>query len=154
MSSRAAIVSLSARVEQILAEEKAAGLTNEEAHHSFAKKVASNKATLLTLLGELKAAGKKITGYGAPAKSNTLLNYYGIGPEIIDYLTDTTVLKQGLYSPGMHIPIVSPDRLLTDTPDYILLLAWNFKEAILKKEQALRDKGVKFIVVVPEIEVL
>jgi hypothetical protein len=109
---------------------------------------------LLALLGELKAAGNKITGYGAPAKSNTLLNYYGIGPEIIDYLTDTTVLKQGLYSPGMHIPIVSPDRLLTDTPDYILLLAWNFKEAILKKEQALRDKGVKFIVVVPEVQVL
>jgi len=144
----------SPRVEQILAEEKAAGLTNEEAHRSFAKKVESNKTTLLTLLRELKAAGNKIAGYGAPAKSNTLLNYCGIGPEIIDYLTDTTVLKQGLYSPGMHIPIVSPDRLLIDTPDYILLLAWNFKEAILKKEQALRDKGVKFIVAVPEVEVL
>ena len=142
------------RVEQILAEEKAAGLTNERAHHSFAKKVESNKTKLLALLGELKAAGKKIAGYGAPAKSNTLLNYCGIGPEIIDYLTDTTVLKQGLYGPGMHIPIVSPDRLLTDTPDYILLLAWNFKEAILKKEQVLRDKGVKFIVAVPEVEIL
>jgi len=144
----------SASVERILAEERVAGLTTEEAFHSFAKKVESNKTKLLALLRELKAAGKRITGYGAPAKSTTLLNYYGIGPEIIDYITDTTVLKQGLYSPGMHIPIVSPDRLRLDTPDYILLLAWNFKEAILKKEQALRDKGVQFIVAVPEVAIL
>jgi len=143
-----------ARVRQLLAEERAAGLTSEAAFHSFAKKVESNKTKLLALLRELKTAGNKITGYGAPAKSTTLLNYYGIGPEIIDYITDTTVLKQGLYSPGMHIPIVSPDKLRSDTPDYILLLAWNFKEAILKKEQALRDKGVKFIVAVPEVAVL
>jgi len=143
-----------ARVRQLLAEERDAGLTSEAAFHSFAKKVESNKTKLLALLRELKAAGKKITGYGAPAKSTTLLNYYGIGPEILDYLTDTTILKQGLYSPGMHIPIVPPDRLLSDTPDYILLLAWNFKEAILKKERVLRDRGVKFIVAVPEVAVL
>jgi len=143
-----------ARVRQLLSEERSAGLTSEAAFHSFAKKVEANKTKLLALLQELKAAGKKITGYGAPAKSTTLLNYYGIGPELIDYLTDTTILKQGLYSPGMHIPIVSPDRLLSDTPDYILLLAWNFKEAILEKEQALRDRGVKFIVAVPEVAVL
>ena len=141
-------------VERVLSEEKTAGLTDEATYHAFAQKVETNKDKLLMLLRELKAAGKKIAGYGAPAKGNTLLNYYGIGPDILDYLTDTTTLKHGLYSPGMHIPIVSPERLLTDTPDYILLLAWNFKDAILEKEKVLRAKGVKFINTVPQVEVL
>lgn len=141
-------------VGRILAEEKAAGLTDEAAHHAFAQTVEANKQKLLALLGELKAAGERIAGYGAPAKGNTLLNYYGIGPDVLDYLTDTTVLKQGLYSPGMHIPIVSPEKLLTDTPGYILLLAWNFKDMILEKEKILREKGVKFIVTVPTVEII
>ena len=141
-------------VERVLVEEKEAGLTDEATYHRFAQKIGANKEKLLSLLRELKAAGKKITGYGAPAKGNTLLNYYGIGPDILDYLTDTTILKQGLYSPGMHIPIVSPKRLLTDTPDYILLLAWNFRDVILEKEKALRQKGIKFIITVPDVEVL
>lgn len=138
-------------VQRILREEKAAGLTDESTHHAFAQKIEGNKNKLLALLSELKSAGKKITGYGATAKGNTLLNYYGIGSDTIDYITDTTVQKQGLYSPGMHIPVVSPERLLTDTPDYVLLLAWNFKDAILEKERALREKGVKFIITVPEV---
>ncbi len=143
-----------ANVDRVLSEEKAAGLTDEATYHSFAQKIGANKEKLLKLLRELKAAGKKIIGYGAPAKGNTLLNYYRIGPDILDYLTDTTTLKQGLYSPGMHIPIVSPDILLTETPDYILLLAWNFKDMILEKEKELRQKGVKFIITVPDVEVL
>ncbi len=139
---------------RLLAEEVAAGLTQEATHHAFAKKIQANKEKLLTLLQNLKTAGKKIVGYGAPAKGNTLLNYYHIGPDILDYLVDTTPLKQGLYSPGMRIPIMHPDTLLTDTPDYILLLAWNFKDAILEKEQALRAKGTKFIVTIPKIEII
>ncbi len=141
-------------VARILQEEEAAGLTSEEVFHTFARTVETNKKKLLELLRGLKAQGKKIVGYGAPAKGNTLLNYYGLGTETLDYLTDTTSLKQGLYSPGMHIQIVSPEKLLTDTPDYILLLAWNFKDAILEKEKALREKGVKFIVTVPDVTVI
>lgn len=141
-------------VERVLAEEERVGLIDEAAHRSFGRNIEGEKEKLLTLLRNLKAAGKKIVGYGAPAKGNTLLNYYGIGPDILDYLTDTTPLKQGLYSPGMHIPIVSPEKLLTDTPDYILLLAWNFRDAILEKEKALREKGVKFIITVPVVEVI
>lgn len=144
----------SENVAGILNEEIAAGLIDEATHHTFADKVAQNKEKLLNLLRELKAAGRKIVGYGAPAKGNTLLNYYGLGQETLEYLTDTTPLKQGLYSPGMHIPIVAPEKLLEDTPDYILLLAWNFKDAILEKEKTLRERGVKFIVTVPEVEVL
>lgn len=141
-------------VARILAEEVAAGLTQEATHHAFAKKTKANKGKLLVLLKNLKAAGKKIVGYGAPAKGNTMLNYYGLGTETLDYLTDTTSLKQGLYSPGMRIPIVHPDTLLINTPDYVLLLAWNFKDAILEKERALRARGVKFIVTVPEVEII
>ncbi len=141
-------------VARILDEEKEAGLTREDTYRLFAEKVSTNKEKVLALLKKFKADGKKIVGYGAPAKGNTLLNYYGIGTETLDYLTDTTTLKQGLYSPGMHIPIVSPEKLLSDTPDYILLLSWNFKDAILEKEKALREKGVKFIVTVPEVMVI
>ena len=144
----------SKNVALILAEEKATGLTDEATYYTFAKHVQENKERVVALLKELKSKGKKIVGYGAPAKSNTLLNYYGIGKETLDYLTDTTTLKQGLYSPGTHIPIVSPEKLLSDTPDYILLLAWNFKDAILEKEKMLREKGVKFIVTVPRVEVI
>ena len=145
---------LGERVAHILAQEEARGMTGETAYHAFAGKVRANKDTVCTFLKELKAQGKKITGYGASAKGNTLLNYYGIGTETLDYITDTTSPKQGLYSPGMHIPIVHPERLLKDTPDYILLLAWNFKDSILAKEQALRNRGVKFIITVPELQVL
>lgn len=141
-------------VARILKEEEMAGLTDERAHRAFAEKVEENKKKLLVLLAELKAAGKKIVGYGAPAKSTTLLNYYGVGPETLEYLTDTTPLKQGLYSPGTHIPIVSPERLQSDRPDYILLFAWNFKDYILEKEKDLRDAGVKFIITIPTVEVI
>jgi len=144
----------SARVAEILAEEKAAGLTTESAYAAFADKVRANKEKVVALLRKLKSEGKKITGYGAPAKSNTLLNFYGIGKETLDYLTDTTTLKQGLYSPGTHIPIVPPERLGTHTPDYIVLLAWNFKDAILEKEKSLRAQGVKFIIPVPYTEIV
>lgn len=141
-------------VSEILEIEKKAGLTDETAFLSFGKKIRDNRAKLRMLLLDLKAKGKRIVGYGAPAKGNTLLHYYEIGPDILDYLTDTTTLKQGLYSPGMHIPIVSPERLLTDTPDYVLLLAWNFKDAILEKEKALREKGVKFIITLPNVMIV
>lgn len=145
---------VTANVERVLSEEREAGLTDETTYHAFAQKVETNKEKLLQLLRKLKAEGKKIVGYGAPAKGNTLLNYYGIGLDILDYLTDTTILKQGLHSPGMHIPIVSPEKLQSDTPDYILLLAWNFKDMILEKEKELRAKGVKFINTVPQVEIL
>lgn len=142
------------RVEAVLAQEKASGLTTAGAFHAFAKTVKANKDAVVTLLSNLKAQGKKIVGYGAPAKGNTLLNYYQLGTETLDYITDTTVLKQGLYTPGMHIPIVPPERLHTDTPDYVLLLAWNFKDTILEKEKPLRDKGVRFIITTPEISIV
>lgn len=141
-------------VNEILGIEKEAGLTDEKTFISFGEKVSANKEKLRALLLDLKARGEHIVGYGAPAKGNTLLNYYGIGPEILDYLTDTTTMKQGLFSPGMHIPIVSPEELYKHTPGYALLLSWNFKDAILEKEKLLRERGMKFIITVPQIEII
>lgn len=141
-------------VQKILDIEERAGLTNAATYLSFSQKVEEGRRTLKKLLADLKRDGKKIAGYGAPAKGNTLLNYYGIGPDVLDYLVDSTPMKQGLYSPGMHIPIVHPDMLKKDRPDYVLLLAWNYADAILKNEQALRDSGVKFIITVPEVRVV
>lgn len=141
-------------VNEILEIEKKNGLINEQTFVTFGERVSANREKLRTLLLELKAKGERIVGYGAPAKGNTLLNYYGIGPDILDYLTDTTPLKQGLFSPGMHIPIVPPNELLSNTPGYALLLSWNFKEAILEKEKALREKGMKFIITVPHVTII
>ena len=93
-----------------------------------------NRVELLRILGELKGEGKRIVGYGASARGNTLLNYYRIGPETLDYIVDRNPLKQGLYSPGMHIPVEGPERLAEDDPDYVLVIAWNFAEEIARQQ--------------------
>jgi hypothetical protein len=141
-------------VDDVFDLEKKMGLDKVDTFKQFSQKVEKNRADILDLLVRLKKEGKKIAGYGAPAKGNTLLNFIGIGPDTIDYLTDTTPMKQGLYSPGMHIPVVAPDKLISDQPDYILLLAWNYADAILKKEEALRQKGIKFIIPVPDAQIV
>ena len=93
-------------------------------------------------------------GYGAPAKGNTLLNYFKIDSSIIDYITDTTPTKQGTFTPGTHIPVVSPEILKKEFADYIILLSWNYAKNILEKEKELRKKGVKFIIPVPKIKIV
>ena len=104
----------------------------------------------MTLLDKLEAEGKKVAGYGAPAKGNTLLNYYGIGPDRLPYLVDKNELKHGLYSPGMHIPIYSADKIMQDKPDYLLILAWNFAEEIMQQQEEFRKQGGRFILPIPE----
>ncbi len=125
---------------------------NEEQHLSdiltykkFAEKIERNKEALVRLLLGLKSKGKTIVGYGAPAKGNTLLNYFGIGTELLDYIVDDSKWKQGLYTPGMHIPVSGPEQLSNKKPDYILILAWNFADSIISK---LPDFD-KFIIPVP-----
>ena len=118
------------------------------------KKIQNIKETLTHMLKSLKYTGARIVGYGAPAKGNTLLNYCQIDTELLDYLLDTTPAKQGKYSPGMHIPVVSPDEFHKNPPDYALMLAWNYKDEILKKEQKFIENGGKFIVPIPEPEII
>jgi hypothetical protein len=121
-----------------------------ETYIEFAKKVEKLKKDLVMLLKELKAKGKMIIGNGAAAKGNTLLNYCQIGPEIIDYIVEINPIKQGLYTPGMHIPVVPLEKVEEDKPDYMLILPWNIKDDIMKQEERIRKWGGKFIIPVPK----
>jgi len=141
-------------VERFLKREKSLGLNKVQTYLNFAKRVEKNKKELRDSLLKLKKENKKIVGYGAPAKGNTLLNYFQIDNKILDFIVDDSPLKQGLYTPGTRIPIFSANRLKENRPDYLLLLAWNYAESILDKEQNLRDKGIKFIIPVPELKIV
>jgi len=145
---------VSKSVNEFLEVENTLGLNEMETYIDFAEKVKNNKNVLSNLLWKLKDDNKKIVGYGAPAKGNVLLNYFQIDDEILDFIVDDSPLKQGLYTPGTHIPIYSADRLKIDRPDYLLLLAWNYAESILKKENRLRNEGVKFIIPVPVVKIV
>lgn len=125
-----------------------------DTYYDFADKTSQIKAKLIDLLNQLKHDGNTIAAYGAPAKGNTLLNYCNISTDLIDYIVDKSKYKQDLYTPGTHIPVYSPERLLEDMPDYTLLLAWNFADEILEQQKLYREKGGKFIVPIPDIKVV
>ena len=118
----------------------------------FSERVPKLAHHLRDMLLSLKKEGKRIAGYGAPAKATILLNYCGIGRDILDYASDTTPLKQGKLIPGVQIPVVSPELARTKPPDYYLLLAWNFRQEILAKEREFLDKGGRFVVPFPQPE--
>lgn len=141
-------------VQELLALEEKAGLHSLARFTDFQRDVEAIHDKLVSLVRTLRKEGKTITAYGVPIKGNTLLNYCGFTADDLKYATDTTPAKIGHLTPGTHIPIVSPDILKTETPDYILLLAWNYKDFILEKEQALRDRGAKFIIPIPNVEVV
>ena len=134
--------------------EVAAGLFTRQTYDDHVRRVEVLRADLMRLLAELKAAKKSIAGYGAPAKGNTLLNYYGIGPELLDFIADRNELKQGRLTPGSRIPVVAPERIAQDRPDYLLMLAWNFRDEILDQQQAYLAAGGKFIVPIPRVEII
>jgi hypothetical protein len=144
----------STSVEYILNREIESDIAKCSTFERFAERVKQSKHVLRELLGDLKISGASIVGYGAPAKGNTLLNFCGIGNKTLDYLTDTNPIKQHKLSPGMQIPVMLPERLYDDEPDYALLLAWNFTESILRNEQELRDNGTKFIIPIPALTVV
>lgn len=137
------------RVDGLLRLEETQDLSAVRTYHYFAARIEQNKEELRKLLGELKASGALIAGYGAPAKGNTLLNYFGIGRELIAYIVDDSPWKQGLWTPGTHIPVVAADELSRMPPDYILVLAWNFADSIIKKLDSFRARGGKCIIPVP-----
>ena len=130
------------------------GLQKLETYKQFAQNCEKSKQALVTLLRRLKAENKRIIGYAATSKSTTVLNYCGIGPDIIDYICDTTPLKQGKFSPGMHIPIKSYEDFKKDKPDYAILFAWNHAEEIFAKETEFLEQGGQWITFVPEVKVL
>ncbi|HUF46334.1 MAG TPA: class I SAM-dependent methyltransferase [Vicinamibacterales bacterium] len=135
---------------QWLARELEAGLFDPATYDAFRQRVEKLRLDLCALLNDLKQAGRRIAGYGAPAKGNTLLNYCGIGPDTLDFLADRNRLKHGLYSPGMHIPIVPAEEVLKQQPDYLLILAWNFADEIRLQQEEFRRRGGQFILPIPE----
>jgi len=145
---------VSKNVDKFLQKEKKSKLKNIETYQNFSKKILENRRKLIGLLTKLKLYGKRIVGYGAPAKGNTLLNYFKIGPEILDYIVEDSHLKVGLYTPGTHIPIVSSKQLQKDNPDYVFILAWNFAPSIQKKLAWFKKRGKKFIIPVPQPKIV
>ncbi|HOB75124.1 MAG TPA: class I SAM-dependent methyltransferase [Phycisphaerae bacterium] len=139
----------SPQLQAMLEAEVAAGVVTPEYYLDFAKRVEAIKTDLLNLLKELKANGKRIAAYGAAAKGCTLLNYTGIGPETLDFVVDRNIHKHGRYMPGRHVPIRPVEQLLTEMPDYTLLLAWNFADEIISQQAAYVQRGGRFIVPVP-----
>ncbi len=129
-------------------------LDRKETYVAFAKRTAAIKTNLLNVLKELKGAGKRIAAYGAPAKGNTLLNYCGITTDLVEYTVDKSPYKQNFYTPGAHLPVYHPDKLVKDMPDFVLLLAWNFADEILEQQRAYRGKGGKFILPIPEVRIV
>ena len=144
----------SAAMTSLIGREKAARLDRIETYATFNARVEKTKRKLLSLLIALKNDGKRIAGYGAPAKGNTLLNYCGIGTDFLDYTVDRSEAKQGLFLPGTQIPILAPARILEDRPDYVLILPWNIREEIMRDMAGIRDWGGRFIVPIPEPKVL
>ncbi|WP_265518365.1 class I SAM-dependent methyltransferase [Nitratireductor luteus] len=144
---RAAIVE--AVVAEMLTEEREAGMCSMATYQAFSDRIESVRDDLTTMLADMKAQGLRIAGYGAPAKGNTLLNFFKIGPETLDYLVDRNPLKQGLYSPGMKIPIRPPEALVEDRPDVLLVLAWNFFREIREQQSAFEAGGGLFLVPLP-----
>ena len=142
------------RLAKILNNEKKIGLNNFKTFKKFAKKVKKSKKKLVSLLKKLKSKNKKIISYGATYKSTTVFNYCKINTNYFHYVTDTTNNKQGKFTPGTHIPIVSPDIGFNDSVDYAFLGAWNFKKEILNKEKKFIKRGGRFITHVPEVKIL
>ena len=142
------------RVDTLLKEEEEWGVQHYSFYQDFGSKVDTLRVELLALLKKLRAEGKRIAVYGASAKSATLLNYFGVGAETLDYVVDRSTVKQGRFTPGTHLPIHAPEKLLETKPDYVMLLTWNFADEILAQQAEYRTCGGRFIVPIPELKVV
>jgi SAM-dependent methyltransferase len=140
-------------VTELLAREDAAGFNKLETYFTFTEQVKETKRKLLEFLITAKQKGKTIAGYGAPGKGNTLLNYCGIRTDFLEYTVDRNPYKQGKFTPGTHIPILSPDKIRETKPDYLLILPWNVKDEIMKQASYIREWGGQFVIPIPEVKI-
>jgi 2-polyprenyl-3-methyl-5-hydroxy-6-metoxy-1,4-benzoquinol methylase len=134
--------------------ERAAGLHSLTAYAGLDAKARRVREQLLTFLADAKRQKKTVVGYGAPAKGNTLLNFCGVGADLLEYTVDRSPHKQGRFLPGSHIPIHAPERILQTRPDYVLILPWNIRDEIVSQMRAIRDWGGRFVVPIPSLTVL
>jgi hypothetical protein len=140
-------------VDTLLALEKNRGYLDMATYQAFAEQVKATKRTILRFLVDAREKGRRIAGYGAPAKGNTLLNYCGIGTDFLDFTVDRSPHKQGLFLPGSHIPILSPDHVFEARPDYLWILPWNLRDEISEQMAGIREWGGRFMVAIPQVEV-
>ncbi len=140
-------------VKNLRDQEIQAGFTDPAIYLNYSERVKATKRRLLLFLIEVKSQGKTIVGYGAPAKGNTLLNYCGIRNDFVDYTVDLSPHKQGLFLPGTHLPIYSPEMISETKPDYVLILPWNLKEEVMNQMAHIREWGGQFVVPIPELQV-
>lgn len=145
---------VSQNVGNLLSQERKQGLHLAETYETFRSHCEASRDSLIGLLETLRREGKRVVGYGATSKSTTVNNYCGIGPEHIEFISDTTPIKQGKLTPGSHIPVKSYEAFLASPPDYALLYAWNHATEIFEKEQAFKVGGGKWITFVPKVEVI
>ena len=145
---------VSQRVLDLHEREVDAGFTELSSYLSFGERVKKTKRNILDFMIRAKEEKGIIVGYGAPAKGNTLLNYCGIGTDFIEYTVDLNPYKQGRFLPGSHIPIYSPEKIMETKPDYLLILPWNLKDEIMQQMNFVRDWGCKFLLLIPEVEVV
>ena len=143
----------SERATKLRAREQSAGLDRIETYAAFAEQVHETKRRLLDFLIGAKRRQKRIAGYGAPGKGNTLLNYCGIRTDFLDYTVDRNPYKHGRFLPGTHIPIHPPERLSETRPDYVLILPWNLKDEIMEQLAYIRGWGGQFVVPIPDVKV-
>lgn len=141
-------------VERQLAYEHAQGWDTLAPYQEFARRVEQLRVDLVAMLRDLKGQGRRLAAYGAPAKGNTLLNYCQIGTDLLDYAAEKAPLKIGLYTPGMHLPVIDEEEAMKQPPEYFLLLPWNFGDELLRKNEPYRVAGGKFIVPIPNPEVV
>ena len=146
--------SVKENVHQQIEYERELGLTNPKTYAQFLKNCQKYRSDLLSLLNDMKSQGKSIVGYAATSKSTTILNYCGITTDHLDCIYDTTPIKKGKFSPGMHIPVVAHEKFRSSYPDYALLFAYNHEKEIMAKEQEFMTQGGKWITYVPKIEII
>eukprot|EP00227_Mantoniella_beaufortii_P000724 CAMPEP_0197617512 /NCGR_PEP_ID=MMETSP1326-20131121/61074_1 /TAXON_ID=1155430 /ORGANISM="Genus nov. species nov., Strain RCC2288" /LENGTH=453 /DNA_ID=CAMNT_0043186407 /DNA_START=228 /DNA_END=1589 /DNA_ORIENTATION=- len=139
---------------ELVREEIAIGLHKEETFLRWANSINNTGEEVFALLSGLKQVGKTVAAYGAPAKATTLMYHFGLTADLIEYIVDDNPLKQGLYSPGLHIPVIEPTHIYEVKPDYILILAWNFAESIMRKHESFLLAGGAFIVPLPQLRIV
>ena len=144
---------VSEHVTRLRAREASAGLDRLESYAAFTEQVHETKRRLLDFLIAAKRAGKRVAGYGAPGKGNTLLNYCGIRTDFLDYTVDRNPYKHGRFLPGTHVPIYPPEHIREIRPDYVLILPWNLKDEIMEQVSYIREWGGQFVVPIPDVKV-
>lgn len=142
------------RVDAVLREEIAGGLMRVEIYDAFSERVEPIRQGLRDFLGAAKARGQLVIGHGAAAKGNTMLNHCRIGPDLLPYVVDNIPYKQGRFLPGSHIPVLPTEQVAKDRPDFILILPWNLRKEIARRNAYVHAWGARYVVAVPRIEIL